>query len=90
MKPIPGLRATNNGGWVADTTEAIEFVRLLTIEKALKIRAETGFVVARNMPTVKVLKSRYPEILKPDTRTYAQAYRLWKAYLDRRYERTTP
>jgi hypothetical protein len=89
MKRIPGLRRTERGGYIADTAEAIEFVRLITIEKALQIRAETGISVARNMPTVKVLKQRHPQILTAETRTYAQAYRLWKAYVDKTYERTT-
>jgi hypothetical protein len=70
---------------VADTPDKIELFRLLTIEKALQVRADTGMSLTRNMPTVRTLKQRHPHILPQSTRTYRQAYDLWKAYIDKEY-----
>lgn len=76
---------SQDGDRLALTGEAIDVYRLFVIETALQVKAQTGMALARNMPTVRLLKARYPKILSSSVRTYKQAYEEWKGYIDHHY-----
>ena len=82
-----GIELKDDGTMIFAGAKATDAYKMFVIERAIRYRAETGMVLARNTPTVKSLVKRYPKILKPNTRTYKQAYEQWKAYLDKEFDR---